>query len=109
MKHAAKELRYSVDLLAADGATVLLAGAGAGITDLSGNRLEQAQLMAAETTHMILLRYLDAKALPKQGYVRVIDPDTSAITLYIVDYIADPRNPRPRIWTEVYCHVLVTQ
>ena len=105
-QHAAKELRYTVDLLDTDGSTVLLAGAGAGIEDLSGRRLEQAQLMSAETTHMILLRYLDGKALPNQGYVRLTDPDTAVVTLYIVDYLMDPRQPRPRVWTEVYCHAL---
>lgn len=105
-QHAAKELRYVASLLSTDGATVLTASVGAGIEDLSGRRLEQAQLMVAETTHMILLRYADAQALPPQGYIQVVDPGSGATTLYIVDYFQDPRIPRPRVWTEVYCHVM---
>lgn len=104
-QHTAKELRYTVDVLDVDGTTVLTPGIGAGITDLSGRRLEQAQLIAAETSHVILLRYADAGQLPNQGYVRVTDPFTGTATLYIVDYTQDPREPRPRVWVEVYCHV----
>ena len=107
-QHAAKELRYSADILDTDGIAVLTPQVGAGIEDLSGRRLEQAQLEAAETTHMILLRYTDAAALPPQGYIQMQDPGTGATTLYVVDYIQDPRVPRPRVWTEVYCHVVRT-
>lgn len=104
-QHAAKDLRYVADLMDVDGSTVLTPGIGAGIEDLSGRRLEQAQLMSAETSHMVLLRYADAQALPNQGYVQVTDPNTGIATLYVVDYTQDPRNPRPRVWVEVYCHV----
>jgi hypothetical protein len=104
-QHTASELRYTADLMDTDAATVLVQ-VGAGIEDLSGRRLEQAQLMAAETTHMLLLRYTDGKPLPNQGYIRVTDPDTGAVVLYVVDYMQDPRIPRPRVWTEVYCHVV---
>lgn len=107
-QHTASELKYSVDLLDTDAVTVLMSQAGAGVEDLSGRRLEQAQLMAAETSHMLLLRYLDGSALPAQGYVRVTDPGSGLVTLYIVDYILDPRQPRPRVWLEVYCHVMRT-
>ena len=103
-QHAAKDLRYTANLMSTDGTTVLAAQVGAGIQDLSGRRLEQAQLMSAETTHMILLRYLDAGALPVQGYVKVTDPGNGVVTLYVVDYLMDPRVPRPRVWSEVYCH-----
>ena len=104
-QHAAKELRYYANVLAPDGATVLASGLGAGIEDLSGRRLEQAQLIASETSHMILMRYADAVQIPTQGYLQVADLGTGAVTLYVVDYTQDPRNPRPRVWTEVYCHV----
>lgn len=104
-QHAAKDLRYTADLMDTDGTTVLVSQVGAGIDDLSGRSLEQAQLMSAETTHMVLLRYTDGLPLPNQGYVQVTDPGSGAVTLYIVDYVQDPRVPRPRVWTEVYCHV----
>ena len=104
-QHAAKDLRYTANLLAPDGASVVASGLGAGIEDLSGRRLEQAQLMSAETSHMILLRYADALALPNQGYVQVTDPGSGVTVLYIADYVQDPRVPRPRVWTEVYCHI----
>lgn len=107
-QHAAKDLRYTADLMDVDGTTVLVPQVGAGIEDLTGRRLEQAQLMSAETTHMVLLRYADGLPLPNQGYIRVIDPGSSAVTLYIVDYTQDQRVPRPRVWTEVYCHVMRT-
>lgn len=105
MKHAAKELNYTADLLRGDAVTAVATGVGAGLEDLSGRRLEQAQLVAAETSHMILLRYPDGNVLPQRGYVKIEDPDTLLPTLYVVDYIQDPRDPRPRVWIEVYCHV----
>lgn len=104
-KHEAKELRYDVTLMQPDGVTAIGSPIGASIEDLSGRRLEQAQLIAAETSHMILLRYPDALPLPPQGYIQVADPGTGLTALYIVDYTTDPRVPRPRAWTEVYCHV----
>jgi hypothetical protein len=104
-QHAAKEIRYTVDILDVDGSTVLAPGIGAGISDLAGRRLEQAQLISAETSHMILLRYADSLSLPNQGYIQMADPNTGTATLYIVDYTQDPREPRPRVWVEVYCHV----
>lgn len=103
-QHTASELRYTADLLLPDGATVVVSQVGAGIEDLSGRRLEQAQLISAETSHMILARYADAQALPAQGFIRVTDPGSGVVTLYVVDYAQDPRKPRPRVWTEVYCH-----
>ena len=103
--HQASEIRYGVNILGTDGVTVLAADVGAGIEDLSGRRLEQAQLISSETSHMILLWYLDALKLPNQGHIQVIDPGTGETTLYLVDYVEDPRKPRPRVWTEVYCHV----
>jgi hypothetical protein len=106
MQHSAKELQYTADLLDTDATTVLASQVGAGINDLAGRRLEQAQLISAETSHMILLRYADGLALPPQGYIQVTDPDTAAVTLYVVDYIQDPRKPRPRVWTEAYCHAV---
>jgi hypothetical protein len=104
-QHAAKDLRYTGSLIQPNGTDVVSSGIGMAVEDLTGRRLEQAQLVAAETSHMILLRYLDGKELPQRGYISVQDPDTLASTLYVVDYILDPRQPRPRVWIEVYCHV----
>ena len=97
--HSAKELRFWGTLLAPDGQTVIAQSVGCDVRDLSGRRLEQAQLISAETSHMILMRYADAEALPEQGYVEVDG------VLYVVDYTQDPRQPRPYMWTEIYCHV----
>lgn len=107
-QHTASELRYTAALVDPDSTTVLVSGVGAGITDLSGHRLAQAQLENSETTHMVLLRYTDAQPLPQQGYISVVDPGNGAVTLYIVDYLSDPRMPRPRVWVEAYCHVMRT-
>ena len=104
-QHSASEMRYDADILDADGSTVIQTGLGAGVTDLAGRQLVQAQLVSAETTHMVLLRYLDALQLPARGYLSITDPGTLVATLYVVDYTQDPRVPRPRVWTEVYCHV----
>lgn len=104
-QHSASDLRYWAALLAPDGATVITPQVGAGIEDLSGVRLMQAQLESSETTHMIVLRYLDAQPLPPQGHVQLTDPGNGAVTLYVVDYLKDPRKPRARVWAEVYCHV----
>lgn len=103
-RHTASELKYTAIILDTD-ATTAKASAYAGVEDLSGRRLEQAQFMSAETTHMILFRYLDGRAVPNQGYISVTDPDSSVATLFVVDFVMDPRQPRPRVWTEVYCHV----
>jgi len=97
--HTANELRDRVDILAANGSTVLLSNVCAGITDITGQRREQAQLVAAETTHMVLFRTGDIGVLSNSSYIR------SGGVLYIVDYISDSRIPRPGIWTEVFCHV----
>lgn len=108
-QHTASELRYTADLLDTDGTTVIVSQVGVGISDLAGRRLEQAQLMAAETTHMLLMRWVEAQPLPPQGYIRVTDPGSGLVTLYIVDAPPlDPRVPRPRVWVEIYCHVTRT-
>ena len=106
MKHTASELRYTADLLQPDGNTVLVTGAGCGLEDLSGRRLEQQQLESSETTHMVLLWYADGVSLPKQGYVRIDMLDGTPPVLYVVDYTLDARKPRARVWLEVYCHVV---
>jgi hypothetical protein len=97
--HTANELLYKAQILAADAATVLAPNVGCGVSDLSGRRLEQAQLVASETTHMILMRAGDAAVLTSSSYV------STGGTLYVVDYTTDPRIPRPGMWLEVYCHV----
>ena len=96
--HKASELRFSAQILAADGVTVL-STLYVDIEDLMGRRLEQAQLVAAETSHRILMRTGDATALTPAGYVQYDG------VLYIVDYTRDPRFPRPNMWLEVFCHV----
>lgn len=97
--HTANQLEYQGNILGPDGSTVLVSGVACGVEDLSGRRLEQAQLIAAETSHMILMRTGDAALLTDAGYISVEG------TLYVVDYRQDPRNPRPKMWIEVYCHV----
>lgn len=97
--HTASELQHISDILAADGTTVLAASLRNGIEDLTGKRLEQAQLVAAETSHMLLFHTGDVTALTESCYIRCEN------VLYIVDYKTDPRRPRSGMWTEVYCHV----
>jgi SPP1 family predicted phage head-tail adaptor len=97
IKHNASELKYRIDVLAADGATVKVANQWAGIIDLSGRRLEQAQLVSSETTHQITIRHnvaVDSSCFILSDGVR-----------YIVDYLLDPGFPRRGVWTEIYCHV----
>lgn len=106
--HTAKEIRYWAALLDTDGVTVIAPQVGAGVEDLSGRRLEQAQLMSAETSHMVLLRYADGVGLPAQGFIQITDPDTAVVTSYIVDYLQDPRQPRARVWIEAYVHAMRT-
>lgn len=101
--HTAGELLYTAQILGPDGSTVLASGIRAGIEDLSGRRLEQAQLIAAETSHMILFRAGDATTLTPASYVSCDG------ALYVVDYTKDPRKPRAHMWLEVYCHVERTQ
>jgi hypothetical protein len=104
-QHQASEMRYTADIMAPDGETVILAQCGAGIEDLEGRAVEQAQLIASRTTHKVLLWWADAVSLPDGGYLRVTDPWTGAVTLYVVDAPPlDPRKPRPRVWAEVFCH-----
>lgn len=98
MTHSANELLYTADILGPDLAP-RVQGIRMGVTDLSGKRLEQAQLIAAETSHMILARAADITALDNSCYIVVSG------TTYVVDYTTDPRKPRPGVWTEIYCHV----
>jgi hypothetical protein len=101
--HVAGELHDVADILAPDGTTILASGVRCAVTDLSGKRLEQAQLMASETSHLIVFRGPDAEVLGASGYLAcyiVVDEST-----YIVDYTLDPRRPRPGMWSEVYCHI----
>ena len=69
-----------------------------GVENLSGRRMDQAQLTEAQTTHMILFHYGDALLLTDDGYISVEG------SLYVVDYSKDPRIPRPKMWREVFCH-----
>ena len=97
--HTANELRDYANILAPDGVTVLASGLNCGIEDLSGRRLEQAQLSAPQTSHMVLFRAGDASTLSSDGYLQVNGQ------LFLVDYPKDPRQPRTGMWLEVYCHM----
>lgn len=98
--HSANELRDYGQILAADAATVLIESVSCGLQNLSGRRLDQAQLESALTTHMILFHFADvAGELLNSCYIAV---DT---VTFIVDYKRDPRQPRPGMWLEVYCHL----
>jgi len=99
MTHTANELRTKADILDSDGVTVLASAVPAGVTNLTGNSLKQAQLEAAETTHMLIFRGPDASVLKSSGYVRADG------VLFIVDYPAPCQLPRLGMWLEVYCHV----
>ena len=98
-KHTSSDLRYTAKILGADNATVLAPRVAVGVEFLSGRRLEHAQLIASETSHMIVLRSLDARQLTDAGYF-----DVSGV-LYVVDYLPPALSERPDQWTEVYCHV----
>lgn len=98
--HTANELRDYAVILAPDGATVLASGVHCGIEDLQGRRLEQAQLSAPQTSHVILFRTEDAVLLTEEGYVTV----NADGRLYQMDYLHDPRQPRTGMWLEAFCH-----
>ena len=98
--HSAKELRYTAQVLASDADTVLVAKVAVGVEFLSGRRLEHAQLIASETSHMFVLRALDAKVVTDSCYFRVSG------VLYEIDYLAPNIDMRPGNWQEVFCHVV---
>lgn len=100
--HSSNELRTTGDVLGPD-YSFRAQGVYAGVFDLSGKRLEEAQLVTAETTHMVLFHAADVTTLDNACYLS-IDGAT-----YVVDYITDPRVPRPGMWTEVYCHAVDLQ
>lgn len=97
--HSAGELRFSATLLGPDASTVRVTGLRVGLTDLTGRRLEQAQLIAAETSHVMVARYGDVVSQLDTSCYMVVDGIT-----YIVDYMTDPRTPRPYMWVEIFCH-----
>jgi hypothetical protein len=103
--HTADELKYTAQILDSDGTTVL-GTARCGVEDLSGRRLEQAQLVSSETSHTLTMRYADAFAYVKDsGYISV-EMDLGVNILYVVDSRPlDPRQPRPKMWLEISCHV----
>jgi hypothetical protein len=98
-RHSANELIYTANILGPDGTTAVASGVPCGVEDLAGRRLEQAQLIASETSHMILMRTPDTAALTDSSYIACDG------NVYVVDYRQDPRSPRPKMWTEVYCHL----
>lgn len=97
--HSAKELKYRAQVVASDAVTVL-AQVVVGVEFLSGRRLEHAQLISSETSHMIVLRGLDAKAVTDSCYFQISG------VLYEVDYLPPNIDVRPGNWQEVYCHVV---
>lgn len=98
--HSASEFRYYGNVIGPDGTSIRITGVGLGLEDLQGRRLEQAQLTKPETSHVLTFRFGDVTGqLDESCYVQVEG------VLYIVDYLRDPRNPRPNMWTEAYCHV----
>lgn len=98
MIHSANQLRFIADILGPD-STLRASGIRVGQEMLSGKRLEQAQLIASETSHMLLFRANDAVTLDESCYV-VIDGVT-----YIVDYKNAVNDPRPGMWLEVFAHI----
>ena len=95
-KHTTTDLKHRVDILAGDGTTPLVTGAWAGIQDLTGKRLEQAQAVSSEVTTQITMR-----ANPLLVSSCFIQTDS---VLYVVDYLLDPGEPRNGYWIEAYCH-----
>ena len=98
--HSAKELKYTAQVLGSDSVTVLVAKVAVGVEFLSGRRLEHAQLISAETSHMVVLRELDAKAVTDSSYFNI------GGVMYEVDYLPPSISTRPGNWQEVYCHVV---
>lgn len=98
IKHSPSELFYRADILGPD-MVPRYQEQYAGLQDLSGRRLEQAQLVSSETTHCAVFNAKDVPLLDESCYISIEG------TLYVVDYKLDPRQPRPGMWLEVYCHV----
>jgi hypothetical protein len=96
--HTASELRFIGDILGPD-SVVRAQKVRCGVDNLSGRRLEQAQLTNSEVSAMIVFRKGDAALLDKSCYV-VVDGVT-----HVVDYLMDSNEPRPGMWLEVYCHI----
>lgn len=98
--HTANELRDLANILAPDGSTVLASNVHCGIKDVSGRRVDQAQLSAPQRSFMVLFRAGDSTLLTDDGYLQVNGDGY----LYSVDYQNDPGEPRRGTWMEVYCH-----
>lgn len=100
MTHSANELDHIADILGPD-LVARASGIRVGYRTLSGKRLEQAQLIASETSHMLVFHYPDVASILDNSCYVVIEGIT-----YIVDYDPiDPQIPRHNMWLEVYCHV----
>lgn len=95
-------LRERIDIVARDAsgqidlAHPLYAGVWASVEDLGGRRLEQAQLLEAETTHRFVIRYIPNM----QSDVFVVFDQVT----YYVDYIRDPGYPMRRRYLELLAH-----
>lgn len=100
MTHSTSELMFVADILGPDALTIRATGVRVGVKDLTGKALEQAQYQASEVSQVIVIRTLDASTLDTSCYIVV-----EGIT-YIVDYLTDPRDPRPGMWTEAFCHII---
>jgi hypothetical protein len=109
--HSANELNTVADILTIDAdtdiETLLSSGVPCGPISVSGRRQYEAQFTTSETTHMILMRFQDSALIKESAFVRCEG------VLYVVDYLFDAYNAaraqRPRVWTEVYCHITRTR
>jgi SPP1 family predicted phage head-tail adaptor len=88
-------LRYKMDYLDAS-QTPVLSGIAANAEDLSGRKLELAQLISAETTHRFTVRY-DAQ-ITSDGHISF---DGS---VFAIDYLRDPGEPFRKFYLEIYAH-----
>jgi hypothetical protein len=101
--HTASELRYTGQVLAKDATTVVIAAIRCSVADISGSRLEKAQLVSSETTHAIVVRYQDGKNITGDMFFLVEG------ILYVLDnrpLDAYPdRAQQPNMWLELNAHV----
>lgn len=98
VSHSPSELFYRADILGPD-MVPRHQDRYTGIQDLTGRQLEQAQLVSSETTHCVVFQAPDVPLLDESCFIQIEE------VLYVVDYKLDPRDPRPGMWLEVFCHV----
>jgi len=96
MQPLINKMQYRVDVIAADGITVLYSGVPSGVEDLSGKRLEQAQLINNETTHLVSMVF--RPNVSESCYILY------GGRLFAVDYLLDPGVPLRGMFLQVYAH-----